>query len=154
MKIRNGFVSNSSSSSFIIAIAKIVDKQKFNAKFAKVLNGDFSVLKVKDVALNGRDYPSKTKTTVEVSSFMGDAVSIPLDKLSEEDEVVAYYFCGNEGDGCFCYGDSDADGYDYPDYDISDDFFEKQQQAVMDLFNDSNNGLEDAQLSCGAGRNG
>ena len=40
MKIRTGFVSNSSSSSYIVAAAKIVDREKFDEWFGSLVSKD------------------------------------------------------------------------------------------------------------------
>jgi len=156
MKIRNGFVSNSSSSSFIIGIAKIEDREKFDAwleENADKLGYDFGsafsplkICKVKDL-----DSEYKKEAIVSVESFIWADVNIPLDELDDEDEVVIFDFIGDEGDSCFSVYDGD-DWVDY-DYDIDLDFFEEPEQKAYDGLSEEN-GLSMVSKTYGAGRNG
>jgi len=157
MKIRTGFVSNSSSSSFMIGIAKIEDRDKFdswlkdNDDIKVCSDSPFShdalkICKVKDV----HEYYKKSDRITVESFLYGDA-SILLDKLNEEDELAIFDYIGDEGDGQFQFG---HERYDYEcDYDIDLDFFDKEYQ---DTFNglSKENGLSMISKTYGAGRNG
>ena len=146
MKIRSGFVSNSSSSSFIVGIAKILDREKFDA-WAKSVNArDLEVLKVKDLS-----HWNKNDKIAYNESFRGDRCSILLEDLDLEDEVVLLDFMGGS-DADFTIYDEDGDFSDY-DYDIDFSHFDKAEQDLYDGFSKSN-GLAMVQKGYGAGRNG
>jgi hypothetical protein len=157
MKIRNGFVSNSSSSSFIVAIAKVVDEAKVNSwlKSLKINKYDYAIVKVSDVKLAAKDcYDSliKTKNEVIISSFQSDA-RISLDNLTESDKILFINVINNEGDsGRFSGCDEDGE-YSDIDYDIDLDYFEDDQIKLYKGLSE-NNGLANIDKRYGAGRNG
>lgn len=166
MKIRNGFVSNSSSSSFIIGLGLISDYNKFESWFKKTLSKgrtiyhcfDYGVIDYNSIFSNEEyvkkqlDYysiekienDSETKITFE--SFTFNRVSL---KINEENKnnIFFYSYKGCEGDHKFCKGDN------WPDYDIDIDFFKKEQQEVIIGFN-KNNGFSEWDIKFGAGRDG
>lgn len=153
MKTRNGFVSNSSSSSFIIAIARIADKEKFNRAFGDLLAADkgqgrLLVMKMSEIT-DEYGLPRKLGSKVVVEGFQSD-VSIPIANLNDNDEIVAYSYYGDEGDGCFMRSEDDYEC----DYDIDSDFFGDKEQKVMEAFGDKDSGIDNVDLSYGAGRNG
>lgn len=173
MKIRNGFVSNSSSSSFIIGIAEIVNKdllikafKEHNIDYAKYYD-DVSIMRSTDIAAKSQGYYSDMhiadndgEAEVELSSFSGASVYQKLgktedlavaqleDKFNKEWLVIDY--TGNEGDDAFY-----CDGYDI-DYDISESFFAGSVYAhILDWMKEPEKyGLKNAQYRIGAARNG
>jgi hypothetical protein len=162
MKIRNGFVSNSSSSSFIIGIAAVADvdackKYLEDNKIKTEGHNAPMLMKLKDIKENKPyDIETITNDTISIESFMYTDVSINIDKLDDEDYVLFYVFYGDEGDYSFMGEDDDSYDYDI-DYDIDYDFFGKDEKAVIDMFGDPDaSGLNKAEceLSLGAGRNG
>jgi hypothetical protein len=151
MKIRSGFVSNSSSSSFIVGVAKIVDKDKLIAHLAeqsiKLDNFNISVVGPNEYENNSISF-SIRKDIAKAESFQTES-SVKVS--SPTDEFLVVNIVNNEGDGCFM-ADDDSD----LDHDIGYDFFDGTQQAVIDLFGTENIGLDikSSDVSYGAGRNG
>jgi len=145
MKIRQGFVSNSSSSSFIIGIAKIEDLEKFK-NWANSFT-DVKYKKISDIVNSWDIFKDSEKIVIE--AFTGDEVQLNIKGLSEDDYVAYFDICNNEGDSYF-YGDNDD--YDI-DYDIDSDFFDAEQQNLISEFSEDN-GLSNVILNYGAGRNG
>jgi len=158
MKIRNGFVSNSSSSSFIVAVAKVADKKKLNAwlKTLKVDKYDYMTLKLKDIIpFDKKEWNSvyKKDDEVIVESF-NTSVKLNVKKMKDKDNVFIVSIMNNEGDcgrfsGCDEYGNYQG----FIDYDIDIDYFGENQLALWDGLN-GNNGLSDVAKTYGAGRNG
>lgn len=173
MKIRNGFVSNSSSSSFIIGIAEVVNKELLAKAFKdsgidfKLYLGDITIMssaelvekscaRYSDFAITDKEGESE----LEISSFTGASVYQTLgktdeiaasrleDKFSKEWLIIDY--TGNEGDSHF-----NDDGYDI-DYDIDESFFAHSVfDHVFTWMNDPEKyGLKNAHYRIGAGRNG
>ena len=141
MKIRQGFVSNSSSSSFIVGVAKIEDKEKFDI----IKNDYIKVLKVGDIKNNWSI--NKNDRIISIESFQA-SVDIYMEHLTEEDYIAIININNNEGDDAFyCNDDYDID------YDIDSDFFDKDQQELFEIFTEKN-GLSNIDLTYGAGRNG
>jgi len=137
MKTRTGFVSNSSSSSFIIAVGKVKNIDKFKEAIGE--SWEFEFKQVKDI--------SGDKCVVE--SFDYDDVSLDVSELDPEDWVFEYYRCEGD-DSDFTIYDEDGEFVDY-DYNIDlDDFSQKahDQLALIDQH------ATNVQMSYGAGRNG
>ncbi len=156
MKIRKGFVSNSSSSSFIIGISKVSDIEKCN-KYIKDNNIDKEVKittykDIKDSKPWQIEPIRDDKLTVE--SFDYSSVTLDIKNIEDNDYILMYAFFGNEGDNEF--RDEDEE-YSDIDYDIDYDFFDKEQKEVIDMFsNPEDAGLnkDDTLWTLGAARNG
>jgi len=152
MKVRTGFVSNSSSSSYIIGVGKLTDSDKFLGFCAKNGIADHSILTTKEIIESGTSNWNShvrrrgEKTYFMCDSFDGNEVSIEIDPDGNELFVMIHFY-GDEGDSCF----SDKDDWD-PNYDIDSDFFDASEQAIFDIGEDC--GVEDFTCTCGAGRNG
>lgn len=149
MKVRKGFVSNSSSSSFIVGIARIADKAKFDAYLEK-----------KGIALNDDVYIASTdggkSWDLRRVRHNGDKMVVENFLLSASaaiksptDIFLVVNICNDEGDGPFW-----SDIYEY-NYDIDIDYFMEDEQAVYAAFTDPESGLEmSGDVSYGAARNG
>jgi hypothetical protein len=141
MKIRNGFVSNSSSSSFIIGIARVSDEEKLN-KYIKDNN-------ISNVDIVDLDYIKKAwdinirNNSISLESFMTD---VTTKIISDDDKFILLDYIGGD--------DSDFWNGDYYDYDIDLTFFDYNLIKAYDLFNKKNIGIVDADSTYGAGRNG
>ena len=143
MKIRSGFVSNSSSSSFMIGIAKVKDRKKFD-DFVKTTN-----FKYEDFLFNNDTWINKIKNNNYVVSGCVNyepEVSIPLKEVFDEN-VVYFNFGNDEGDTAF------YDANDDLDYDIDLDFFPEYQQKIYKGWTEDA-GLENIDKTFGADRNG
>jgi len=162
MKIRNGFVSNSSSSSFLIGIAEIADKKLFDEVIAQNKNlfkdNSYPVSKIRSSRLaTCYDYSFKNDT-ISISSFTGAEIAcivedsgIPIDEFSYDvdKEWLLINYTGDEGDDHFCYNDD-------LDYDIDESFFDGTLfESVLKWMQEPERfGLKNANYKIGAGRNG
>lgn len=152
MKTRNGFVSNSSSSSFIIGVALITNKKTL-CKYLrenKVDKNSYKIIQVKDINDQRWDI-TKTEESIVVPSFKTNA-TIPIKSLTDKDWLFYSAIENNEGDYSF------SNEYDCGalDYDIDLDFFGESDQLVYNMFNNPNIGLDVnvSDVTFGAGRNG
>jgi hypothetical protein len=158
LKTRNGFVSNSSSSSFIIGIGAIKDKAKFE-KWKESIDlkwdGTFTTY-----SIQGDEYRSgnikENQKDFYISAPINDEcpeVSISKKHIEDNDikEIVSVCIGNDEGDGCFYAGE---DCYSGLDYDIDETWFDENQQRVLEEFGSKESGIEDIEITYGAGRNG
>lgn len=158
MKTRNGFVSNSSSSSFIIGIGVIKDKAKFE-KWKESIDlkwdGTFSTYNIQededrpwDIKENQRDFYISAPINDECPE-----VSISKQHIEDNDikEIVSVCISNNEGDGCFRDGD---DYFGDLNYDIDETWFDENQQRVLEEFGSKESGIEESIITYGAGRDG
>jgi len=154
MKIRNGFVSNSSSSSFIVGVAKINDYNEF-VKYIEnnniTLNYDVKVITLSNIK-ESTSYDMYVKNDkIYVDSFQTD-VSLNIKDCKDEDLFLVVNICNNEGDSDFMTSDDDYD----IDYDIDMSFFDIHDSKVYDAFYSEESGLDlsKSEVYYGAGRNG
>jgi hypothetical protein len=160
MRRKLGFISNSSSSSFIIGVGKIIDKKKFEeyCTMNEIDNSDIAVVSTSKI-ISSEDRNNKWKLysvrdtndkdkVLTVDSFNGEEVDLVFDP-SKEEEFLIVSMAGNEGDQSFNNGDDDD--YDLR-YDINEDFFEEKDRKLMEFNKDS--GVSDYSCTFGAGRNG
>lgn len=164
MKQRQGFVSNSSSSSFIIGLG-VVPAEHFQTVKREIdvqHLDDIHLYKVSDLMdPNFRNWELKVDrefddlgnavlNRVEIESFTYDSVILGRDAvrdLSDEDYIIV--LSGSEGDECD-FWDEDSGEYDY---DIVDyDWFSEGARQAMDLL--TYPPILFGDYSYGAGRNG
>lgn len=138
MKTRSGFVSNSSSSSFIIALAKVIDKSKLEGWLKSVANSeqlryDVEIKRLGDIPVEGSEEAKYECTervkdsTVIRTTLLNDDFTVELDSknLSEDDEILIVTITNDEGDYDFyppgayerykaCWEEVDFDNEDDP----------------------------------------
>lgn len=166
MKQRTGFVSNSSSSSFIIGAGLVTDKPKFEAEFPGWDSGTyyedfefFTIKQLKEKQLNSwsvkAKYLGEKPVRVTVDSFTYDEVCTPDLSDCSDDDIVVIYHGGNSLDECdFLTWNEDEDDYDHdcdPDYDVDIEQFSADEQKAFDMFGSD---FIAGDASYGAGFNG
>jgi hypothetical protein len=156
MKIRTGFVSNSSSSSYIVAIALIKDRKKVDEWIKNdgiELNGyDVTIMTMQEVyernQCPGGSVIELRDDMVVIDSFQDDA-KLPAWDLLPNDEIFVVNIMNDEGDtGSFSYDEING-----IDYDIDIDYFDGWQRKLWDGM-EPYNGLDKIEKKFGAGRNG
>jgi hypothetical protein len=149
MKIRQGFVSNSSSSSFICVIGKIIDEEKFNSflQEQKEKQPDWKLVTEDDIYLG-----SELKNVIKNKICDFESCVYFPDNVNPEDKVFVYSCAGNEGDYCFSYETEDSGWSDY-NYDIDLDFFSEEEQDLTNLTPETH-GVQIVNVTYYAGRNG
>lgn len=171
MKKRIGFVSNSSSSSFMVGIGVVTNWTKFN-KWKKTINNpyDIQIYKKEDTELEyaslKMDYtkyiaeaPVNDSVTVELSLDDYESVTDNLPKhviaknlLAEnsKENIVVYSMGNDEGDSAF---NSSSDWGDI-NYNIGFDWFSQDQRRIYEEFGSDKSGISFSDKTYGAGRNG
>jgi len=169
MKARLGFVSNSSASSFIIAIGKIVDRQKFD-EFIKTIDmrviDGFKITSIGELAEDGGycGKISRDGKKIIVEAFTGEEVSLSKDDYDKEDEnkdmierAIMSLAEQYTNDIIIWQTTSEDIRYDEDsgeyDYDIDLDHFSKDEQNLFEGLN-KENGVALVEKSYGAGYNG
>ncbi len=149
MIVRQGFVSNSSSSSFMVGIGVVPSNRikEFQDKLVEFKKSDYeySILTLADlIEKNKRGINISEKTiTINGGGNNGMSATISIDP----DENAHYFimeFNNDEGDIAF-----DCDGWDI-DYDIDITWFEPSQRELWDMLNS----LPNSDAHFGAERNG
>lgn len=149
MKLRNGFVSNSSSSSFIVGIAEIVDMAKFESYVEKhkiIFDRDGYV--INEGSINNDCWDLRlTNDKIVVESF---ETSVSVDRKKPLTMFFVVNISNNEGDGSFW-----NEEYCEMNYDIDIDYFDEDQQKSYNAFFDKDSGLNmENDVRYGAARNG
>jgi len=167
MKIRNGFVSNSSSSSFMIGMGVVTDQKKLEKYLTdnKIVLDDkknyscelkiATVSELRDKATEKWSGFSIDKDTdiLELMAPINNyhAVMLGLKKLQEDDKILYLYVGNDEGDGAFYTSDNGWGDLDYDQVDIN--WFSENQQLAWYAFN-KDNGVTGSCVDLGANRNG
>ena len=156
MKIRNGFVSNSSSSSFMIAIGVVTNMERFNAWRKNFTFEEYgcSELEVLDEETRYDGYHlSETDEYITLSAPVNSSPEVSIEKInidpSKDTPIVTLRVGNDEGDHAFY---TNVELYDL-NYDIGLDHFDEEQQEVYNGFCPSN-GIEFVDKTYGADRNG
>ena len=153
MKKRNGFVSNSSSSSFIIGIGKIKDETEV-VKVLKEFKDEHCVeVLIHTHGLNSSfDKYGVGESSLDfynVEAYVNSCPKVSLDKskLKDGDKVLMVSVGNNEGDSDF-WNEATGD----MEYDIDESYYDSGQQKIFELFR--SNALEHVELHYSVERNG
>lgn len=152
MKKRNGFVSNSSSSSFIIGYGTVKDKSALHEYMKKHgIKFDYDLALFNYETSNHLCESIDGEPSIELWGGNDTSVNVPKDMINEDLLTVCIH--NDEGDGEFCVFDHHGDFLDL-DYSpaFNDDFYSEEQQAIMDIFNQPF--IENGYVQIGAERNG
>jgi len=161
MKIRSGFVSNSSSSSFVMAFAQIDDEGKFDEWCEKndIEFDGYDTMKLSFDELIQKVKIDKFNRLFNIDwASSGGCIYFGDKEISELDQRKSFFaaeIIGDEGDYEFSsVYDEDADEYHYTEinYDIDESFFSGKEEAILNISKE--NGLSHIQTDYGAGRNG
>lgn len=147
MKSRMCFVSNSSSSSFIIGIAEIVDKAKFDAYLEKnkIELDEWDKYIITELSDHHDLTIDDDKLTIE--NF---ETTVSVDRKKPGTIFFVVNISNDEGDTSFWNND-----YCEMDYDIELDYFCDSQRKLYDAFSDADSGLNmDNRITYGAARHG
>ena len=155
MKTRNGFVSNSSSSSFIIAIGKVIDKKKAESFIESCdMKNDWSISIDKLSNMVNKTYPATINDEkIVIECFEGSSVELDRSLLKENDEVLSIYITNNEGDAGIFDGYIGNGKYGEINYDISLSDLPSRQVRLYDGLC-KENGFDCVDKKYGADRNG
>ncbi len=162
MKFRSGFVSNSSSASFIAGIAVISNIDKFMAWVNK--NNVRVEVKLLSDIISDRDNPRFDGHNVYYEGFNGKRVSVNTmvaDESLPPNEAAKQLLTATENPYIAWFDESgdtppwneDRDEYEYDSVNL--DWFEKSHQDLFKMF-DNNNipGVAKSAAFMGAGRDG
>jgi hypothetical protein len=160
MKIRTCFVSNSSSSSFLIIFASVdINKSKAIEICQKhklsILSGkDFKNFVTWDEGYNNLPKKDYVLTKLEEDyvyemEFHMPILVIPHWEISNDKYYISYKHIGDDGDGWFDGYEKDLNGF----HKLPLSWFKQEHQDMIgDICEE--NGFNNIQLSYGAGRNG
>jgi hypothetical protein len=158
MKIRTGFVSNSSSSSFIIGYGSVTNRQKFES-YCNKYEIEFSL-----IDKTGKLYSHDGVELIDADWLDPDdriitagnetEIIIPKD-FSDFDNglILRVEITNDEGDGEF-YSQYDDYRYHGPDYEKAKhkEFYSEKQQKIIELFDQDF--IKNSKYIIGAERNG
>lgn len=166
MKMRSGFVSNSSSASFIMGMGVILNREEFE-KWIANNNIEDSIYSIKNFSQLNEVYDIDVKgNTVSMESFTMDVISIDTtDVQADADlppQVVAKQLLASSGDpliltfyehGAEPGWNDDYEDYDYDSVDLT--WFDHDLAKLYEgLTNNSIPGVVKGCASFGAGRDG
>ena len=134
MKVRIGFVSNSSSSSYIIAVGKIIN-EKLAIEYLDKYGIDYDIRTVSELLNYGNKYMTR-------AAFDGNEVSIKIDANKPDDKYISIRHSEDMEES------EDGD----TNYDIDSDYFDKTGQAIFMINEEC--GISNFESTYGAGRDG
>ena len=156
MKIRTGFVSNSSSSSFVIGIAKVKNEEAV-LKIKEYIDKNQELIGTAQIISYGGlqsfvpEGVELSKEFISIESFTYDSVELKTEHLQAEDYVLLVNGSGYHDDDDFIVEDEDGEFLEY-DYDIELSF-PGYIDGILALLHDYSL-CEYGRSYTGAGRNG
>jgi hypothetical protein len=145
VKLRNGFVSNSSSSSYIIGVGKLVNEELF-IKYCNENHIGYDIMTTKEIMEFKTKWSCikrvlKDKTYFVKDAFDGNEVSVEINPELNE-KFVSVYYCEDI--------EENEDGE--TDYDITSNDFGQHGKAIFNIADKQL--VENWDCTYGAGRNG
>jgi hypothetical protein len=134
MKIRSGFVSNSSSSSFIIGYGVIKDNDKLNEYLEKnkiklrVSWYDGVTIKKQGEVFKKDKFYNEDEQLLQVTNYKN--IKIP-EEINKKHDVLIVRICNDEGDEMFY--DEEFEELNYEKAEIIN-FYNDEQKAIIRLF--------------------
>lgn len=157
MKERTGFVSNSSSSSFIIGMGFVKDLDALEEFIKSNNDGDGTIISVQEIVDGQHNnwsekFKEDTGGSYSIKSFMYSSVGVTELRalLEREPDAKVYAYDGGRSLDESDFWDEDAEEYDH---DITLDQFTRTEQAQYDIFSNKDI-ITDGEVDFGAGRDG
>ena len=141
MKLRIGFVSNSSSSSYVIAVGRVTNQKKLEQVCQEFkLNPEFYTTEeiLKDEGWNSPLSKTGDNLYFKEEAFDGNQIRIPIDP-SKDELFVRFSDCDD------CDENDWGETLEPDDYDFTKIWDLKEEHGIIDI---------EATCGCGYGRNG
>lgn len=90
MKVRNGFVSNSSSSSFIMGIGIVTDTQKLNNWFNENSIKGYNMVRFSEIKEGGWEDILRSGNKAYVTAFTNQEIAVDISKFTSGDSISAH----------------------------------------------------------------
>ncbi len=163
MKLRTGFVSNSSSSSYVVALAKVTNKKRLGTWLESLTDKDrllweVKIIDVKDLLSqkerNGMAHRLGDSFKIEANRFGYDEeeyVRLDINGMKSNACVLVVNIANDEGDECFSFDSVSGE----LNWDIDLEFLPGWQQDLWHgLDHEEISGVKDVRKKFGAARNG
>jgi hypothetical protein len=154
MKIRTDFVTNSSSSSYVLILAKVTDEtllKKWLETIGIDLGKSYEIHIGTPEEVNKKMYGKVYDDTTNILRVENHVTSDSI-QVKPDEKVLVVDISNGEGDcGGYSWCDRDC-GIDYDMFSVND--LPEEQQQLYNLVNVANNGLINISAKIGIGRDG